>query len=198
MKPLRRGILASGLSNCLAGLLGSMGTGTATACIGISVATRIMSRNICITVGLAIILLSCFPLLAALFVLLPVPVKGALLLFVSCFIILSGIALITARMVDDSRTFVVGMSLAAGLGIAMAPELFSGLIPNFLASSLTLGTISAVGLNLLAHLTIKKHANFILVLDAGATEEIAAKMILLGGRWGARRDVINKVTGVFD
>jgi xanthine permease XanP len=193
--PLRRGILASGLGNCLAGLLGSMGTGTSTACIGLSMATRTMSRAIALVVGTAAIVLGCIPVVPALFLLIPDPVKGAMVLFVVCFLMVSGFQLITSRMLDERRTFIVGISLSLGLGVQFLPDLYHGLLPQALESGLTVAALTALLLNLIGQLFLVESATLKIPLGPDAATKVAKEIELLGSKWGARREVIMPVVG---
>lgn len=193
--PIRRGVLASGLGNCFAGLFGSLGTGTSTACLGLSIATRTMSRSIVLLVGMAAIVLGCIPVIPALFLLIPDPVKGAMVLFVACFLMVSGFQLITSRMLDERRTFIVGISLALGVGVQFLPDLFHGLLPLSLMSGLTVTALTALLLNLIAQLFLTESATFEIPLGRNAATRIASEIELLGGRWGARREVIMRVVG---
>jgi xanthine permease XanP len=193
--PLRRGVLASGLGNCLAGLFGSMGTGTSTACIGLSMATRTMSRAIALLVGTAAIVLGCIPVIPALFLLIPDPVKGAMVLFVVCFLMVSGFQLITSRMLDERRTFIVGISLSLGLGVQFLPDLYHGLLPQALESGLTIAALTALLLNLIAQLFLVESATLEIPLGRDAAIKVASEIELLGGKWGARREVIMRVVG---
>ena len=55
------------------------------------------------------ILLAFLPKLAAVFAVMPDPVMGAILVYVACYMILAGIQVITSRMLDARRIFVVGI-----------------------------------------------------------------------------------------
>ncbi len=195
MAPLRRGVLASGLGSCIAGLFGSIGTGTSTACIGLAIATRTMSRLIAVLVGVMAIILGCIPVLAALLVSIPAPVKGGMVLFVTCFLMVSGFQLIMSRMLDARRTFVVGVSLAAGLGVNLTPDLYHGLVPQTMESGLTIAALMALVLNLLARLGVAVSAALEIPIGPEAAMKVAREIELLGGKWGARREVIARVVG---
>jgi NCS2 family nucleobase:cation symporter-2 len=194
--PLRRGIMASGLGSCIAGLFGCMGMGTATTCIGLSMATRTMSRAIAVLVGVIAILLGCLPPLAALILLIPEPVKGAMVLFVVCFLMVSAFQLILSRMLDARRTFVVGTSLSLGLGVQLLPELYHGLVPQALESGLTITALTALFLNLIARLTVSEAAALEIPPGAEAAQRIASDIQRLGGQWGARREVFARMVWV--
>lgn len=194
LPPLRRGVVASGIGSCIAGLFGALGTGTSTACIGLSIATRTMSRSITVLVGILAILLGSVPVIPALFLLIPEPVKGAMVLFVVCFLIVSGFQLITARMLDATRTFIVGTSLSLGLGIQILPDLYHGLVPQALESGITITAVSALLMNLGAHLFLRESVSLVIPLDPEAAAAVSREMERLGGKWGARREVVDRVT----
>lgn len=198
LAPLRRGVLASALGTCMAGALGSLGMGTSTACIGLSIATRTMSRAIAVLVGLLAIVLGCIPVLAALFLLIPEPVQGAMVLFVVCFLMISGFQLITARMLNTRRTFVVGTSLAAGLGVQIVPPVFHGLVPAALESGIILTALVALLLNYLTGLGSRGATELELTAGPGVGRVIFRELERLGGAWGARKDVIWRVAGALN
>ena len=59
----------------------------------------------------------------------PDPVMGAILVYVACYMILAGIQVITSRMLDARRIFVVGIALIFGLSVDMVPGLYRD-VPN--------------------------------------------------------------------
>ena len=59
----------------------------------------------------------------------PDPVMGAILVYVACYMILAGIQVITSRMLDARRIFVVGIALIFGLSVDMVPGLY-GNVPD--------------------------------------------------------------------
>jgi len=95
-------------------------------------------------------LLGFFPKVGAVLSVMPMPVMGAIIVFVTCFMILSGIQIILGSGADTRKTFVIGLSIIFGLSLDIAPSLYTG-IPSWLRplfeSSLTLATALAVLLN---------------------------------------------------
>src|SRR3546814_18912051 len=81
------------------------------------------------------ITLAFIPKLTGAIVLMPYPVMGAGLLYTSCFLVISGVELLFSRMLDSRRTFVVGLSLLAGIGLDLMPRAFAA-APNWLAAFL--------------------------------------------------------------
>ena len=75
---------------------------------------------------------------------------GAILVFVTCFMIMSGIQIILGTGPEPQKIFVIGIALIFGLGLEILPTLFAG-VPGWLrplaSSSLTLSTVLAVVLN---------------------------------------------------
>src|SRR5262249_39678822 len=91
MASLSRGVLADGLGNIFAGLLGSMGVNTNAAAIGLIAATGVASRVIGFAIGVMLIGLAFFPLATGILVVMPLAVMGASLLFAGCFILVNGV-----------------------------------------------------------------------------------------------------------
>jgi NCS2 family nucleobase:cation symporter-2 len=85
----------------------------------------------------------------------PMPVMGAILIFVTCFMIISGIQIILGAGMDNRKTFVIGISIIFGLSLDLLPSLYVGIphaIRPLFESSLTLSTVMAVVLNQLLRL----------------------------------------------
>jgi NCS2 family nucleobase:cation symporter-2 len=80
----------------------------------------------------------------------PVPVMGAILIFVTSFMVLSGIQIMLASKVDSQKIFVIGIALVFGLSLDILPGLYAGItgwLRPLFSSSLTLATVIAVILN---------------------------------------------------
>ena len=78
------------------------------------------------------------------------PVMGSILLFVTVFMLVSGLQMIVGSGMDAKKTLVIGVSLAFGLSIDVIPVLWAGLpsrLQPLFGSSLTLATVMAVVLN---------------------------------------------------
>ncbi len=91
--------------------------------------------------GAIFIILAFVPKLAMVFVIMPSPVRGAILLYVACFMIVAGLEIATSRLMDSRRIFIIGISLIAGLSVYIIPEAY-GQVPDLLeplvGSALTL------------------------------------------------------------
>jgi NCS2 family nucleobase:cation symporter-2 len=165
--------------------------------VGLSSATGVTSRRIAYAIGAVFLALAVLPKAAALFAIMPRPVLGATLWFSACFVLVNGLQIVTSRMLDIRRTFVIGLGFTMGLAVDVYPALFSGMpagVQPFTGSSLVLGTVTALALNALFRLGVRKTRR--LVVDAVSFDPVAVADFLeaQGAAWGARRDVIDRAS----
>lgn len=189
--------MANSLGTMLSGLLGGFAQNNASSSLGIELATGVTSRAIALPAGLIVIALAFVPGLAATFAIMPAPVMGALLIYSTCFLMLGGLQVMTARMLDSRRIFAVGIALVFGLSVEIAPELYRGvpeLIRPIFASSTALATLIAVALSLLFRVGLAKQGTLELVSGKNNLDEIGRFMDEHGGAWGMRREVISRAT----
>ena len=201
LKSVSGGILAASIGTTMAGLFGGIGQSTFSSNVGLSIATGATSRHIALPCGVILICLAFIPGLAAVFTIMPPPVMGAILVYVACFMILGGIQVITSRMLDARRTFVVGIPFIFGLSVAIVPGLYAkvpaALAPMF-GSSLSLATILVIVLNLLFRIGVKTRAELLLSADENASDKVFAFMENQGALWGARKEVIVRATAAMN
>jgi xanthine permease XanP len=195
MQSISGGILAEACGVMLSGGVGNMGQSTSSANVGLSIATGATSRRIGFACGGILIVLVFVPKLAVLFAIMPSPVIGALILFTVCFMIVAGVQILTSRMMDARKTFVVGVSIILGLSVDMLPGVYHSapamLLPAF-TSSLSVATLSALLLNLLFRIGIAQRAKLQIDPHADSSEQIFLFMEKQGSAWGARREVIDR------
>jgi xanthine permease XanP len=197
MRSVSGGVLANGLTNMLAGLFGAHAVSTYTSSVGLAAASGVTSRRIGYAIGGILILLAFLPKASAVLLIMPRPIIGAALLFTAAIIFVNGLQIITSRLLDARRTFVIGLSFMAGLAVDLFPGEFAeapGSVQPFLTSSLVLGTILALALNAIFRLGMRRVHK--LVVDPLQVEsmKIEAFMEASGGAWGARRDVIDRAS----
>jgi xanthine permease XanP len=144
------GLLADSACVTLSGLLGGLATDTSASNVALSSASGATSRWIGYTAGGIYIILAFSPKISALLSIMPTPVMGAILVFVTCFMIMSGLQIILASGANPRKAFVIGVPLIFGLSLEILPSLFASfpywLQPIF-SSSLTLATVLAVIFN---------------------------------------------------
>lgn len=197
MVSVSRGVLADGLGSIIAGLLGSMGVNPSASSVGLIAATGVASRAIGFAVSLMLIVLAFFPLATGILIVMPTAVMGAALVFSSCFILMNGIQTITSRLLDARRSIVIGLAMAIGVAAEIIPN-FAANVPEALksvvGSSLVLGTLTALLLNALFRIGQRKRVSITLDPLADArTDQIEEFFNTNGRRWGARRDVMDRV-----
>ena len=199
MDSVGRGLVADGLGTMVAGLMGGTGLVSSSPNIGMSYATGATSRYLGYSTGALFMALAFLPRLSAILTTMPRPIIGALVLYSSCFMIVTGLSIIMTRMLDARRIFVIGLSLILGLSVDNIPELYVR-IPHELkpifSSSLALSTVTAILLNLLFRIGVSSKA--VLELAPGRDEQTKIYEFFekKGTAWGARKDVIRVATAV--
>jgi xanthine permease XanP len=150
MRRVGGGLLADSIAVTISGLLGGMASDTSASNVALSRASGATSRWVGVAAGSIFIILAFFPKIGSLLSIMPAPVMGAILVFVTCFMIMSGIQIILGTGPDPQKIFVIGIPLIFGLGLEILPALYAG-VPGWLrplaSSSLTLSTVLAVILN---------------------------------------------------
>jgi len=194
MKSVSNGIFADGLGGLIPGLIGGFGQSTSSSNIGLSIATGATSRRIATAFGIIAISFAFFPKIANVFISMPKPVIGATLIFVISFIIIAGIQIISSRMMDARKTFVVGVSLIFGLSADIIPDVYKNIHPwiyPVFSSSLSLATVTAVILNLLLRIGISGQKTLISKVQLLTAKEIFSFFENHGKVWGAIPETIN-------
>lgn len=194
-KSLSGGLAGSGLAAVFCGLIGSPGVISSTSSIGLSQATGVASRTLGYTIGAAFALMAFVPWAVFFLMATTAPVMAALLIFTSLFVLTNGLQMITARMLDERRVVVIGLSFAMAVMADIYRDVFAKL-PELLqpvfGNSLVLGTTCAVVLNLIMRIGIRSRETLQLAANADAREAIDQFMSEQGARWAARHDVVNR------
>ena len=197
MKSLRGGLLASGISVIFAGLLGGMGPAASSSNVGLSLATGITSRMVGFFAGSLFILFAFSPQIATVFVLMPAPVKGAVLIYVACFMIVSGMEMIMSSVVNVRTIFIVGTSIVAGLSIDFVPQLYARApveLHAFTGSPLAFATVVAIVLNLVLRIGVTRRADLEIDLGKLVISDVTEFMERCGSDWGLRRALLKRAS----
>jgi len=197
MRSVSGGVLANGMSNVLGGILGGHGVSTYTSSVGLAAATGVTSRRVGYAIGGIFALFAFLPKASAVLLIMPRPVIGAATLFTAAIVFVGGLQIITSRLLDTRRTFVIGLAFMAALAVDFFPGFFAKLPAGMLAtfgSALVLGTLVALALNLIFRLGVRKTQE--LTVDPARLDPVAieAFMEARGAEWGARRDVIDRAS----
>jgi xanthine permease XanP len=192
MQSIRRGVLANGCNTMLAGGFGTYGQAPSASSVGLIAATGVASRSVAWATAVILVALGLLPPVAYLLSIVPEAVMGPTLMFSAAFILVSGMQIITARLIDARRTFVISGSILACLTPLFFPGIGAGspTLSALVGSPLALGTLVAIGLTLLFRIGVHKTASFQLAINDRDLHAIEDRMREQGATWGARPEVI--------
>lgn len=190
--PIRRGLLANAAAMIAAGVIGAACPGPATAAVGLSIATGTLARRIVAAGAAMLVVVALCPKLVTLFVIVPEPVKAAMLFYVAGFIMAQGCQLVTVRMLDTRRTLIVAFGLSAGVAVAVAPQAFIGAIP-VLSSPISVGAVVAFVVNLVTLPLVSRRAELDLPLDARANRSVTDWFDGVAGSWALKSQTARAV-----
>ena len=167
-----------------------------TANVGLVAATGVASRRIAFVVAAILAVVALQPGFVAVLTIMPPPVMASALLFTAVFIMISGVQIISTRVLDARRTLVIGMGMMAFFVVSVFPSAFSG-VPHWaqplVNSPLVLGTLVALALNLVFRLGIRRKVTMSVDPAAVEYQEVANFVERNAAIWGARRDVVTRV-----
>ena len=196
MASIKRGVLGDGIATMISGLLGTYGTTISSAHVGRVVATGTASRVIAFAVAGRFVVAALQPTLIGVLTIMPRPVMAAAMLFTAVFIMISGVQIISTRVLDGRRTLVIGMGMLAFFVASIYPAAFNR-APQWaqplVSSPLVLATLVALSLNLLFRIGIRRTVEATIDPGAADLEAIANVIERNAGIWGARRDVVNRM-----
>ncbi|MCB1954992.1 MAG: purine/pyrimidine permease [Rhodocyclaceae bacterium] len=196
MRSVGAGVLANGLLNVLSGAVGAHPVSTFTSSVGMSAATGVTSARVGLAIGAIFVVLAFLPKVIGVLLIMPPPVVGSAMLFTAAIIFVSGVRILAMRLIDQRRSFVIGLSFIVGLAADIHPTAFqvlpTALQPAF-SNSLVLGTVLALVLNLLARIGVRRTTT--LQVDPNSIDPAAIDAFInaKGAAWGARRDVIERI-----
>jgi len=196
MNSIRGGIFGDGIAVAIAGLLGTYGLTVSTANVGLVAATGVASRRIAFVVAAILVLAAFQPTLVGVLTIMPPPVMAASLLFTAVFIMIGGVQIISSRVLDARRTLVIGMGMMAFFVVSVVPSTFAGLpgwAQPLVNSPLVLATLTALLLNLIFRLGIRRKVAIAIDPKDADYQEIVNFVERNAAIWGARRDVVSRV-----
>ncbi len=196
MGNIGRGILADGVANVFAGLIGGVGQAATSGAVGLSVATGATSRYIGLGVGTLLVGLSFSPKIATALLIMPPPVIGAALMSSGCFLVMNGIQVISSRMLDSRKIFVLGIALAFGLGRLVDPHFFEtlpGWLQPWVGSPLTVSVTLVILLNATLRIGTGTRSRVRLDIAHLTPEQLTEVVTEQGQLWAAEPETIHRV-----
>ncbi len=149
---LSGGVLGDGFNSLLAAVFNSFPNTTFSQNNGIIQLTGVASRRIGYYISAFLMLLGIFPLIGALFALMPQAVLGGGTLLMFGTIAANGIRIIASQPLDGRAITIIALSLSLGVGVTAAPEVLQGfnpLVRDTFSSGITTGGLTAFLANLL-------------------------------------------------
>jgi OHCU decarboxylase len=152
---IARALRADGLATTLGGILNSFPYTCFAENVGLVRLTRVKSRWVVTSAGLIMIVLGLLPKAAAIVAGIPSPVLGGAALAMFATVAVVGIQTLSrVDFHDHSNIVIVGTSIGLAMLVTAQPNV-SKAVPSWaeiiLGSGITLGSLTAIGLNLLFH-----------------------------------------------
>jgi NCS2 family nucleobase:cation symporter-2 len=194
---IRGGVAADGLGTTVAGMLGTFGINASPSCVALSAATGVTARTVAYAIAGIFAISAFLPGVAVTLAIMPKPVIAAALMFTACFLLINGMQLITSRMLDSRKTFVVGLTIVAGLAIEIFPHVADGapsMLQPILGSSLVFGTVLAFTMNIVFRLGLRQKVSLLFEPAQDDVSKLDNFLDEYGAKWGARRDIINRAS----
>ena len=195
---LSRGLLSDSLGTMVAALLGGAGVSASGSSVGLTATARATSRAIGYVAAPVFLLLSLTPKFAVLVLSMPPAVLGAALVFLSCSLLISGVSIMSSRLLDARKTFCLGIAFAFAVTTPALTRI-SALLPDWMlpvvASPLLASALVAITLNPVMRLGIRQQAELAVPPGGLETRELTKFIERSGAAWGARREVIAQVQG---
>ncbi len=197
MRSIQGGVMATGIGLIVSAFAGAPGVGAGSSNVGLARATGVADKRLIWVIAGALLVAGLSPAAMSLLLSIPEPVIGAAWMVMGAHVFVSGMVVMTSRIIDVRKALVIGLSLPIGLSAQIYPEVYAGL-PEVLhpltTQTLVLGTLSAIVLNAVFRIGIAQRVA--LTLDGRAPDApiLRAFMRQQGGAWAARADVIDKAT----
>jgi xanthine permease XanP len=196
MTSIGRGVLGDGIATTIAGLLGTYGVTVSSANVGLVAATGVASRVVAFAMVGIILVAALEPRTIGVLTIMPHPVMSAAMLFTAVFIMISGVQIISTRVLDARRTLVIGMGLLSFVVVSVYPTIFTQAplwAHPLVTSPLVLATLVALFLNLLFRIGIRRKVVATIDPSTSDVQQMTNVIERSAGMWGARRDVINRI-----
>lgn len=199
-RTVQSGMLADGIGNVIAGAIGVIGMNCYSASVGLAAATGITARRVAVAAGIGWIALGLTPGAASLVMAVPRGVLGAVLLYAASYILMSGMTIITQRLLDARRTLTIGVALLIALSYSEIPGIYSAM-PDYvqvtIGSGLVLGMAAALLLNAIFRIGATRVAEWRWNPDEGP-KALVEFLTETGRACGARAEVVGKAAHLLE
>ena len=187
------GLFANSVGNLVAGTLGGSAQALSSSHVGLAFASGATARVIALAAGILMLMALFLPKLVVALANIPAPVIGAIMVYASAYMIVSGMGLIVSRMLSERRIFTVGFSILLGFSVILIPDIYAGMpawLEPLFSSELAIAALSAILLNLLFRIGITQRASTSVPDDRDPYDVSREFLKRQGHLWGARREVV--------
>ena len=192
MPMIGRAITCHGIGVLLAGLMGTFQLGTSSANLGLAHASGVAARRVGMMAGAILVVMAFLPQVSTFITQIPQPVVGAIVVYTAGYMLVAGMELILSRMLNSRRMFMVGLGITVGSVVLLMPEITAGApkgLQPILGSALTLGTVTAMVLNMIFRIGIAQSGT-IQLTGIESLNKLTDFLEEKGEDWGARRQVM--------
>ena len=151
LKRVSGGVMADGFNSLLAGIFNSFPNSIFAQNNGIIQLTGVASRYVGYYIAAMLVLLGLFPIVGAIFSLMPDPVLGGATLLMFGTVAAAGIRIVSSQEIGRKETLVLAVSLSLGLGVELMPDVLKQTpeaIRSIFSSGITTGGLTAIVANM--------------------------------------------------
>ena len=151
LKRISGGVMADGFNSFLAGVFNSFPNSIFAQNNGIIQLTGVASRYVGYYIAAMLVLLGLFPIVGAVFSLMPDPVLGGATLLMFGTVAAAGIRIVSSQEIGRKETLVLAVSLSLGLGVELMPDVLKQApeaIRSIFSSGITTGGLTAIIANI--------------------------------------------------
>lgn len=196
MDSVQRGIVAEGITNLMSSLLQGVPITSSGGAVSMAAATGCTSRYVAYWLGALSILLAFMPKFILFWTLLPDTLLGSAMVFLSCFTLMSGLQIITSRLLDNRKVLAIGLGVLLGISFEPHRTILLDNTPSwmepFLLSGVSIGISVTLALTMLFRLgsSTRERRRF----DACHTSQTVLSDFLehQGKSWGAARELVQR------
>lgn len=147
VRRIKGGVLGDGVNSLIAAVLNTFPNTTFSQNNGVIQMTGVGSRYVGFFVAGIFVLLGLVPIVGGIFQAIPQPVLGGATTVMFGTIAVAGLSIVASANLDRRAMIIVAVSLAMGLGVIYAPEIFTdkpAIIKNLFGSSISTGGLTAI------------------------------------------------------
>lgn len=194
LRAYARGLRAEGVAHMVGSFLNAMPQSASGGAVGLATTAGCTSRYLGYWVAGALVFMALCSKLIMLWYVVPAQVISALMIYLAALLIVTGLRLISTRMLDNRRAMAVGLGLMIGVANQHIIWGIEGAMPA-LASFMKVaggvnGLLLALCLTLIFRIGATSRARKRFTVEATTADDIDQFMDEQGRLWGARRNAV--------